>query len=246
VRAASALLLAALAALALGACETTQEKSARLEKLALAKKANAPLGAEGLKIDRPSRDIHVLGAIAVHSSEGTAVAVKLGNTSSKAEAEVPLLVTLRGSGGASLYSNSAPGIATSLIAVPYVPAHGTTVWIDDQISSTEPVQRVETKVGEGRAVTGPPPKVEVTGWHRETEPGGITLVAGNVANRSKVDQHEVLVTALALRGGRILAAGRSVIPVLPAGSTGRFQIFLLGEARSGAKLAIAVSPSTFG
>ena len=237
------LTLAALAALLLSACETTQEKSARLEKLALAKKASAPLGAEGLKITKPSKEIQVAVAVAVHSSEGAAVAVKLRNRSAKGQVEVPVLITLTDAKGATLYSNSAPGIATSLVAAAYVPAHGTAVWVDDQIQAGGTPKRVLTEVGEGKPVTGGVPRVEVSGWHLEQEPGGVELVAGDVANRSKVAQREVVVTALAERGGRTVAAGRSVVPELPPGGTGRFHIFLVGAPASGAKLAVAVSPS---
>ncbi len=244
-RVAAALALAALAAVLLSACETTQEKSARLEKIALKKAANLPLGAKGLKISRPSRQIQVLQAVALHSSEGTAVAVELRNRSGRAQAVVPLLIAVTGANGASVYSNSAPGLATSLVSAAYVPAHGTAVWVDDQIPATAAANAVRAEAGEGKPAPGAPPKVEVTGWHLEHEPGGIALVAGKVANRSKVGQHELVVTALAGRGGHTVAAGRSVIPELGAGATGSFQIFLVGSD-SGAKLTVGVTPSTLG
>lgn len=244
-RAAAALALAALAAVALSACETTQEKSARLEKIALKKAANLPLGAKGLKISKPSRQIQVLDAVAVHSSEGSAVAVHLRNRSGKAQAVVPVLITLTGANGASVYSNSTPGLATSLVAAPYVPAHGTVVWVDDQIQATAADKGVKTEVGEGEPASDAAPKIEVTGWHLEHEPGGIALVAGKVANRSTVAQRELVVTAVAARGGNAVAAGRSVVPELAAGETGSFQIFLVGSD-SGAKLTVGVTPSTLG
>jgi hypothetical protein len=243
-RAAAALALAALAAAVLSACETTQEKSARLEKIALRKKANAPLGASGLKITTPSRAIQVLEAVVLHASEGTAVAVRLRNRSGKAQYQVPLLIDVTGANGASVYSNSTPGLATSLVSAAYVPAHATVVWVNDQIQATAAPKAVQTKIGEGKPASGVPPKVEVTSSRLEHEPGGVAFVAGSVANRSGVDQHELVVTALADAGGRTVGAGRAVLALLPAGQTSKFQIFLVGEDPAGAKLLVGVSPST--
>jgi len=242
-RAAAALALAALAAVLLSACETTQEKSARLEKIALREKANAPLGASGLKIARPSREIQVLEALTLHSSEGTAVAVRLRNRSGRAQYQVPLLIHVTGANGASVYSNSAPGLAISLVSVPYLPPHRTAVWIDDQIQAAAPAKSVQAIAGEGRPAPGAAPKVLVAGSRLEHEPGGIAFVAGTVANRSSTDQREVVVTALADRGGQIVAAGRAVLSSLRAGASSNFQAFLVGGDPAGAKLLVAVSPS---
>jgi len=241
---AAAFALAALAAALLSACETTQEKSARLEKIALRKRANAPLGANGLKISKPSREIQVLEAVSLHSSEGSAVVVKLRNLSGRARAEVPLLIAVKGPSGATVYSNNGGGLATSLVSAAYVPPHDTAVWVDDQIQASSPPASVKATAGDGRAAGGAAPKVTVAGTHIEHEPGGVALIAGTVANRSTVDQHELVVTAVAERGGRPVAAGRAVLPVLAAGATGRFQIFLVGSDPAGAKLAVAASPST--
>jgi hypothetical protein len=244
-RVAAALALAALAAVLLSACATTQEKSARLEKIALKKAANLPLGAKGLKIAKPSAEFQVLDAVALHSSEGTAVALKLRNRSGKAQSVVPVLITVTGANGASVYSNSTPGLANSLVSASYVPAHGTVVWVNDQIQATATAQGVKTEVGEGKPASGSAPAVKVTEYHLEHEPGGIALVAGKVSNPSKVAQRELVVTAVAERGGKTVAAGRSVVPELAAGGTGSFQIFLVGSD-SGAKITVGVTPSTLG
>ena len=95
-------------------------------------------------------------------------------------------------------------------------------------------------------LSGAAPKILVTGWHQEEEPGGIALVTGNVANHSNVTQREVVVTALAQKGGHTVAAGRGVVPELPAGETAKFQIFLVGSSTSGAQVTVAVTPSTLG
>ena len=235
-----------LAAVSLSACETTAEKSARLEEIALKKQANLPLGARGLKITKASRNVQVVEAVALHSSEGAAVAVELRNRSARGQVQVPLLIHVTGAGGASLYSNSTPGLATSLVSAAYLPPHGTVVWVDDQIQATAAPEHLATTVGEGKPASGAVPEVQVASWRIEREPGGVAVVAGTVANHSKIAQQELVVTALADRSGHTVAAGRAVIAELPAGAMSRFQIFLVGASPAGAKLSVAVSPSTLG
>jgi hypothetical protein len=120
------------------------------------------------------------------------------------------------------------------------------VWVDDQIQASSLPRAVKATLGEGRPAGGAPPKVVVLGSRLEHEPGGVAFVAGTVANRSKVDQRELVVTALADRAGRTVAAGRAVLTSLPAGATGKFQVFLVGADPAGAKLAVAVTPATLG
>jgi hypothetical protein len=68
---------------------------------------------------------------------------------------------------------------------------------------------------------------------------------GFAANRSKVDQRKLVITAVARRAGRIVAAGRAQIPRLKPGKRARFQIFFIGDPR-GAHLDLEAPPSTLG
>jgi hypothetical protein len=231
----------ALAALALAGCETTHEKSARLERAAHRKGVAA--NAQGLKITSPSRTITVHSALALHTSEGTAAAVTLTNTAG-AEREVPLLISVAQS-GAHAVSNSEPGLARSLTSVAYVPAHGSAVWVDDQIALTGTPGAVTAKVGEGKPAGGRPPAIVLGAHHLEKEPGGEVLVA-TLSNRSALPQHELAIYALARRGGHTVAAGRGVVNALDAGATAKVQIFLVGGSAQGAQLTLSAPPSTFG
>lgn len=228
-----------LAAGSLSACETTQEKSARLEKAAKLKKAT--VAASGLKIASVSRTITAVSATSVHSSEGTAVAVELANHSTAAR-EVPILISVA-EGSTAGYTNSAPGLARSLTSLSYVPAHGRASWVDDQVTGTG--GRVTATVGAAKPATGPPPAIAVVSHKLEEEPGGGEAVTGTVANRSKLDQHELVVYAIAKRGPTVVAAGRAVVPLLTAGATAHFQIFLLGSGAKGAQITLSAPPSSF-
>ena len=70
-----------------------------------------------------------------------------------------------------------------------------------------------------------------------------TGAEGNIVNHSSVSQQELLVDALARRGGKIVAAGRAVLQQVPAGATTRFQTFFIGPSK-GAQLQVSAPPTT--
>lgn len=234
----------ALAALALCGCESSEQKSARLERTAKREAQrharSAAAASSGLTIARPSRVVDVLAATALHSSEGTAAAVTLRNTSASTLRNVPIEIAVEDAHGANVYTNTAPGLATTLTTVPLLGAHATVTWVDDQVQASGTPASVRAKVGEGERVTAAVPRIAVQDAHL-----GEGVVEGHLANRSRVEQGEVLVYALARRAGRIVAAGRAVVRALGAGASEFFQAFLIGHA-AGARLEVNAYPNTFG
>ncbi len=237
----------ALAALALGGCETTAQKSAKLE--AAAKRAGTAHGVlatnAGLRISHPSTVAKVLATAVVHSSEGTAVVVQLRNTSASALRDVPIEVTVRDARGAAIYSNTAPGLGRALISVSSIPAHGELTWVDDQIQTTGAPASVEAVVGQSPATPVTPPRLEVRGTHLSEEGGASGAASGTLVNHSPIAQREVVVYAVARRGGRIVAAGRAVLPEAPAGASTPFQLFFIGDPAA-ARVQADASATTFG
>jgi len=234
-----------LAALALTACESSQEKSAKLERTAKLATKHASLTAAGLAVAEPSTKVKVLDASLLSSSEGAAALVTLHNLSSVALRKLPIEITIKGAGGATLYSNHASGLATSLVSVPLLAPHATTTWIDDQVPSVGAPKGVSAEVGEGEPVTGAPPSLAVQGAHLVRGEKSGPEAEGSVVNHSSVAQRELVVYALARRGGRVVAAGRAVITQAEAGSSTHFQVFFIGNPR-GAQLEVSVPPTTFG
>ena len=228
----------AVACLTLIGCETTQEKSAKLER-AHRKVAVAP---RGLRIAQASQSIRVLSATALSTTEGTAAVVTLANSGSS-QREVPLLISVKQSGGATV-TNSESGLARSLTSVAYLPAHATVVWVDDQLTLVGRPGAVTATVGEGKPATGILPKITLGGHRLEKEPSGEVL-SGTLSNGSSVAQHELVVYAVATRGGRPVAAGRAVIASVAAGASSDFQIFLIGGSAQGTQLRLSAPPSTF-
>jgi hypothetical protein len=239
---------AALAALALGGCESTQEKSAKLEKVAKVREATEQARTATqrrlLTIAHPSRRVSVAGVALLSSSEGLATVVTLHNRSSVALREVPVRVTVRDARGAALFTNEQPGQAAPLIAVSYVPPHATVTWVDDQIPPDASAHSATAKVGEGRAGTPAVPALEVSGV-RQTDDASGAGAEGEVVNRSATAQRELVVYAVVRRGAAVLAAGRAVVPNLGAGSSARFQLFFIGDP-AGGRLEVAAPPATFG
>jgi hypothetical protein len=232
----------ALTALALTGCQTTAEKSAGLERAA--KGHEAALGSKAQQphsITHTSTRVRVTATAVVHSSEGTAAVVTLRNTSSLPLHALPIAITVTDARGQTLYRNDAAGQQPTLATVALVPAHSEVTWIDDQVQASGAPARVSARVGEGQPVTGPAPSVSVAGVHVIEDPTSGLGAEGNVLNRSTSGHPETVVYALARRAGRIVAAGRAVLPQAPAGASTRFQLFFIGDPRGG-QLQVSVQP----
>jgi hypothetical protein len=230
-----------LVALALAGCETTAEKSAKLERQARQQRAHQPPPAKGLSITRQNADVKVEQTAIVHSSEGNAAVVTLRNTSARTLQDVPIAITVRDAAGSTLYTNSTAGLAHSLVSVPLLAAHGQVIWVDDQVQATGTPASVTARVGQAAAATGAIPPIIVQGAHLGEAEGA----EGTVVNHSRVSQTELVVDAIARRAGKIVAAGRAVLPQLPPATPTRFQVFFIGDPR-GAQLAFSAPPSTLG
>jgi hypothetical protein len=230
--------------LALGGCESSQEKSAQLEKQAKLAEATHPVQtAKGLSIAHASSEVQVVATQAVYSSEGTAVAVILRNVSTHALRDVPIAITVKGAGGATLYQNNAPGLEAALTAVPLLAAGQRFTWIDDQVQATERPASVSALVGEAPQAPAPVPRIALSGVHADEE-SGTEGVAGTVHNDSAVTQRELVVYGIARRGARIVAAGRAVLSKVAAHGSSPFQVLFIGST-AGAQVEASAPPSTF-
>jgi hypothetical protein len=229
-----------LLALTLAGCESNEERSA-----ALAKHAHHQQHAQaGLSITHPSPYVKVMGTALLQSSEGAAAVVTLRNVSANALREVPIAITVKGPGSATLYQNNSPGLESGLTTLALVPAHGEATWVDDQVPMSSGPATVGAVVGEAPILHGAAPQIEVRGVHASEESGTGAGAAGTVRNRSNIAQQRLVVYGLARRGNRIVAAGRAVLPEVAAGASVPFQAFLVGAA-SGAKLEASAPPTTF-
>jgi hypothetical protein len=230
-----------LCALALGGCETTAEKSAQLEHAA----KHVSLGSEReLTIAKPSAYLQVIAAQVLHSGEQTAAVVTLRNRSTHTVRDAPIAITVRGADGSVLFKNDAPGLEAALSKVALLPAGAQTTWIDDQVQTTKAPASTKAMVGEGTRASASVPQLRVGDIHTIEDPASGPGAAGTVTNDSTVTQQNLVLYALARRDGRIVAAGRAILPEVPAHGASPFEVFFVGNAK-GAHLQITVPPSTF-
>jgi hypothetical protein len=235
---AGALVLALALAGALTGCESTQTKSARLER--------AAQGAEkerGLVVSRLARSVAVERTTLLQDANGAAAVVELRNRSRRSLVGLPLAVQVRDKARRSLYANDAAGLDSSLVRVPALAARGRLAWVDDQVTLAARGRDVVARVGAG-AVTGPArlPRIEVSGMKPSGDASGDLAVVGEVVNRSEVEQRRLVVFVVGRRGSRIVAAGRAIVARLAPGSRARFSAFPIGDPR-GAQLAAAAPPT---
>jgi len=228
-------------AIALAGCQTTAEKSAKLEKEALLHVRT--LARSGLTIGRESRQVKVLSTTVLRSSEGAVAVVTLRNTSPRAMRAVPLALTVKDASGRTIYQNNAAGLEAALVSVPSLPAYGESAWVDDQVPANGGPASASARVGEAPAAPTALPQLSVAGVRLIEDPTSGLGASGTVSNHSPVAQANLVIFAVARRAGRIVAAGRAALAELAAGSSLPFQLFFIGDAR-GAQLQVSAPAST--
>ncbi|HEY4997483.1 MAG TPA: hypothetical protein VII03_05760 [Solirubrobacteraceae bacterium] len=222
------------------ACQSTEQESAKIAGEAKA----APAAGAALKLGAPNHSVHVSQVTLLSDAGRLAVAAKLTNTSSRAQVGVPLLVSVTGKGGKVIYSNEAAGVEASLQRIALLRAHQSAWWVDDQVLTSQPALAAKLRVGSGpRTRSSAYPELATSAGHSVRE-AGISTLSASLVNHSSTGQSKVPVFGVALRGGRVVAAGRAVIAALPArrGASVAFQIVFVGNP-TGATVELSPVPS---
>jgi hypothetical protein len=227
----------ATAPLVLAACESTQDKSARLEK-----EGGGALREKGVVVTRQNPDVKVVSTGAVQDENGTAVVVRVRNTGRRALAQVPITVDVRDRGRRTLFRNDEPGLEPTLVRAPLLLPGKEFAWVNDQVTAADAPGDVRAKVGTGPAVNGGVPRVTLSRPRLEQDPVSGVAATGFAANRSKIEQRKLVVFAVATKGARVVAAGRGQISRLKAGKRARYTVFFIGNP-SGARIAVSAPPT---
>jgi hypothetical protein len=231
-------------ALVLCGCQSTQERSAELQRAA----KHDVLATQGVSVSKENPSVRVLQSTLVRSGESTAVVVALRNTSSHALENAPIEVTVRDAHGAVLYQNNASGLEPSLTTVSLLQPGQETIWVDDQVTATGTPTSASALVGEAAQASGSIPQLSVAGTHLSTEAGAEATLSGSVENHSQATQQNLVVYAVARRASKIVAAGRAVLPEVTAGTNAGtnvpFQIYFVGDP-SGAQIQTSAPATTF-
>jgi len=232
--------LAAIALVpALGACESNQERSARID----AQGHEQIAGGTVVAIRAPNATVKVRRAVIVRGAGGgSAAAIEL-RAAGRAQANVPVQIDVRDAHGRSVYRNDTLGLQPSLQHLALIAPGRSVWWVDDQLLGATAPASVRARIGAAHAVARVP-HIALSGVHFETDAAG-TYLTGTVHNRSHALQRDVPVFAVAQRGGRVVAAGRALIPKLPATPGPKpvhFRLLFVGSP-SGAKVTLTVAPT---
>jgi hypothetical protein len=238
-----ALVLSAIATggfgLAASGCETTREKAAKVTK-----QGDDAFRQTGLDVARANRAVQVLSTAVVSDVNGTAVAAVLRNTGPRALADVPLQLVVSDASGRATARNDEPGLEHGLTHVALLPPGREVLWVNDQLTvlGGRPARAALTAGRDRGGATAETPTITVEGARLEGDPSsGITAVARAV-NGSAVVQRDLVVACVARRGGRVVAAGRAIVPVLRANGRATIHVYFIGDP-TGAELTFEAQPS---
>ncbi|MDX6665884.1 MAG: hypothetical protein QOG68_2090 [Solirubrobacteraceae bacterium] len=230
---AAALAATLLAAVVLSACESTQDKAAKVR----AAGEQALAGRKGLRITQLNKDVSVTGKTILHDANGTAVVVELVNKGKQDEAQVPIGIELTDAKGKKMFANDAPGLEPALVSMPLLPRDKDSFWVHNQIIATGVPAKLAVKVGLPKTTDVPakPPHITLSDIKLDHDDSG-AFVTGQVHNRSSVLQKRVTIFCIAKKGGKIIAAGRGVVDKLPPSPTPkpiRFSVYFIGNPAGG-------------
>jgi hypothetical protein len=234
----SAVLLLGVLAVAIGGCESSQDRSARLKR-----QGGKAIGEQrGLVIQKRNADVRVVQTGIVTDSNGTAAAVTLRDVKAMPLGTLPIAITVVGPGGKSVFRNNAPGLQPSLVSVAALPAGHSVTWVNDQVIPSGKAINVRTEVGAGGDARAPLPKIDVGAPHLVNDPTSGLEAVGKITNSSSVTQLKLFVYIAAWRQGRLVSAGRGAISKLAAGAHTNYHVFLIGKPH-GAQFSVSAPPT---
>jgi hypothetical protein len=235
------LVLAALAAVPLAGCATTQQLSARAGVRAQRTLASR----RALFVTHVNRDVAVLGTTLVRGRHGrAAVVVRLRNRRGRPFSDLPLSVGVRLPGGRLAVLNRRGGLPYFQTHAPVLPARATVTWVflarRPIPSGARPFARAGRPPAHPLTRVGPLPQLEVSVAHRHAR----ATIPATVVNDSDVPQYDLDVYAWATRAHRVVAAGRVRIAHLGTHARHSVAIPLIGDVR-GVDVHVVAPPTLF-
>ena len=233
------LMACAAGAIGLSGCSSTKDKAAEFVD-----EGSKAFEAKGLAVGKVNVSVKVEDAQVIRDGSGTAAVVVLRSRAQTALEDVPLALDVADGSGKSIWKNDTAGLQDSLVSVPVLAPGAKTTWINDQVlPDAGTAAAVKARVGKAKAAPAALPKLSVSAPRLEGDPVDGVAARGELVNDSKVEQKDLVVYGLARKGGKVVAAGRAVVPRVRAGAKARYAIFFIGNPR-GAKLDVSVPPTT--
>ncbi|HEX6699063.1 MAG TPA: hypothetical protein VF080_19805 [Solirubrobacteraceae bacterium] len=231
--------LLVVAALALSACQTTQELSAER-----AKTAKKLVNQKGLTVSRENPNIAIGKTAVIQDKNGIAAVVELRNKGPRAQAGLPVSIAVTDAGGKALYRNDVAGLEDSLVSMSLLTKGEDAFWVNNQITATGKPAKVQAKVGAAKGkVPAQVPRFAISDVTLDSDSDGV-FAKGTIVNQSKVAQRRLTIFCVARNGGKIVAAGRAILDGLPSAGAKptKFTVFFIGNPK-GAKLTFTAPPT---
>lgn len=225
-----------LAALGAAGCQSTQDKAA-----ALRAQGQEAIQTRTVKVGAENPDVEVTGTHVLQDANGTAVVLELKNTGKDRLADVPILIDVKGADGTSLYRNDIDGLEPSLQQYAVLRPGRDAVWVNDVVTAASEPKSVDAQIGKGKVLDRPEPRVTLQNRKLRDDPDGLSLT-GFVANKSDIEQRDLVIFAVGYRDGKVVAAGRGQVPRVKPRARSRFNIFFIGNPK-GARIELDVPPT---
>ncbi len=239
-RPAAALAAAGAIAIGVSGCATTQQLSAKIGRGLGHQSAVAGTTTLGAV----NRDVRVAQITLVTSGGQSAVALALTNASARTQTDFPVLIDVLDANGRSVYRNDTKGIEASIQQLALLAPHATAWWVDNEILASGGVPKT-VSAALGASTAGQPavvPEITTQGVSASNSFPG-PHVSVTVENRSGIAQRQLPIYAVALRGGRVVGAGRGIVPALAAGRSAQVQVPMVG-AVDGSTISLTVPPTS--
>jgi hypothetical protein len=238
-RPAAAAFAAGLIVLGASGCETTQQQSAKIARTLGRQSAIAGT----TRLGAANRDVKIEQEVLLTAAGQSAVALELTNTSTRTQTDFPVLIEVLDAKGSAVYRNNTSGIEPSIQQFALLAPHATAWWVDNEVLASGGVPKTAT--GQLGAATAPAPST-VPSITTEAVSASDSFpgphVSVTVRNRSTIAQRQLPVYAVALRGGRVVGAGRGIIPSLAPGAGAQVQVPMVGSV-SESTISLTVPPT---
>ncbi len=233
--------VAALSALLVTGCESSQDKAARVQKI---NEARQKVAAQPLTVAKVDRRIKISEVAVLRGKDTDAVVVTVVNTTSKPIADLPIAVNLLNSAGKVIATNTDPGTDHWLNHIPLLRPGKSFSWVNDQFEPLPAARKATVRIGSGAVVPRPYPDAQLIKTRFFADPISGAAFTGKAKGNAPVLQERLVIFSVGRQGGRIVAAGRGVLEkLLPnGGKPAGFTIFYVGANPKSVSLSNEAPP----
>lgn len=229
-------------AVLLTGCVSTQTVAARARLV----DARIIASQSATKVTRANPAVTVGTPVVIHDQAATAIVVTVRNDSARVLTDLPISVGVRTHSGRANYLNSPANLGYFETHIASIGSGATTTWVFIT-GGRIPPGRVFATVGLAElhpSLRRSLPSITVSLRATQPERGEQVTLKVSILNRSAIPQYSLPIYAVALRGDREVAAGRTTLTHIGTGETTTSTLELLGSFHYDS-LRLIVSPTIF-